>query len=74
MVLALEFYTKGPDALGDAANILLSPDLYLVSDLEAALLAYHWGAVIISGTLTFFADTSTLMDGRMPSLSQVGTP
>ena len=54
MVLALAFYTKNPDGVGDVVNIFLLPDLSPLEGLEAALLMRHWDEVLGGGNLTSF--------------------
>ena len=46
MVLDLDFYTKNPDGVGGAVNILLFSDLTAAVGSEAALVARCWGAIL----------------------------
>ena len=47
--------------MGDAINVLLFLDLYLLSSSEAALLVRRWDAILGGDALTSFADTSLLL-------------
>ena len=64
MVMALDFHTKDPYEVGDALNIFLFTDLSPSAGSEAALLMRKWDAILGSGTLNFFADTSMLMENH----------
>ena len=61
MVTAITFHTEDPDGVGDALNIFLSPHLFLLAGLKAALLTRKWDTILGVGNLSSFADTSLLM-------------
>ena len=60
IVLALAFFTKDLNDVGDAIKIFLFPDLSPYAGSEAALLNHCWDAVLRDNTLTSFSDTRNL--------------
>ena len=57
--------------MGDAINVLLFLDLYLLSSSEAALLVRRWDAILGGDALTSFADTSLLLTSCFSAASQI---
>ena len=61
LILGLSFYSEDPDGVGDAINVFLFPDLSLLASSEAVQLARRWDAILGSGALTPFSETSLLL-------------
>ena len=61
VMLALVFYTKYPDGVGDAINIFLSPDLTPLIGLEIEVLTRRWDAFLGGGTITSSNNTRLLL-------------